>query len=54
MCERFRMKGQVSRYERFGYGVMMMRLGATAPGMRAIIEQGLLQHIIKVVKIYLL
>lgn len=43
MSQRFKLKGQVSKYDRFGYGVMLTQIGATVPGMMAIHRSGLIK-----------
>ena len=48
MQERFRLKGQVSKYDRFGYGVMLTQIGATHPGMLAMHRAGLVKLLIDV------
>jgi len=40
MFQRFRKKLQVGKYEKFGYGVFVSQLSATALGMRALFQTG--------------
>ena len=48
MVNRFRTKGQVSRYDRFGYGVMLAQVCATLPGAASLHRAGLLYTLLKV------
>lgn len=40
MFERFKKKLQVSKYEKFGYGITVVQIAATAAGMRALDDCG--------------
>jgi hypothetical protein len=40
MLGRYKMKLQVSKCEKFGYGCMVTQVASTAPGMRALLESG--------------
>jgi hypothetical protein len=48
MHERFNGRLQVSKYERFGYGVMVMYCAATGPGVRMLYETGLVATFLEV------
>ncbi|XP_065184676.1 protein broad-minded-like [Sycon ciliatum] len=47
MFERFKKKMQVSKCEKFGYGVMVLQLAATAPGMVALHNVGYVRRIVQ-------
>jgi hypothetical protein len=47
MFERYKMKLQVSCCEKFGYGVLVSQLAATAPGARALYQTGLVECYVK-------
>ena len=48
MVDRFRRKVHVSKYDRFGYGVMVTQVGTTLPGMEAIERAGLVEFLLAV------
>ncbi|KAJ7374733.1 hypothetical protein OS493_005080 [Desmophyllum pertusum] len=46
MNERYNKKLQVSKCEKFGYGVMVTQIAATAPGMVALEKRGFLKRLV--------
>ncbi|XP_074617585.1 protein broad-minded-like isoform X1 [Acropora palmata] len=46
MNERYKKKLQVSKCEKFGYGVMVTQIAATAPGMVALEKKGFLKRLV--------
>ncbi|XP_032231203.2 protein broad-minded isoform X2 [Nematostella vectensis] len=53
MYERYTKKLQVSKWEKFGYGVMVSQIAATAPGMVALEKRGYLRRLLQDVWIVL-